>query len=371
MSVRGPAVASDIYNVPYPNYGLVAPANAPGDMGASQLYGTPGREWNPRGEGGPLSGIASAFQYGRHPKEHGHVTFKSFDFVSMQYMTAPTSDNANLMIKRGMPCFVIREFDKEDGSQLIYPVFMLNQLSKDQWHDFVMKTDPNGPYQDAEMLEFLGWMRKYGDDELCAFASAKESGDMTRFQKASEEKLMELSAYMTRAEQPGYCYLTKYGWSTKVNWLGANINTNIGAGLESVDMTEKEAHYVQANQGLAKRILMGQCFGSAQEVTMGSTLWIVLKRNYCHNGKYGAFMLFPGASNRESRPRNTIYVDEKGKQVHGIVYNVGTVLEPANRGPQKSIREAANNTSEYGTVDDAFNAFADLPTFYVNMGFKQ
>jgi len=381
MSVRGPSIAGDVYDVPYPLIGVDAPANAPGDMGAAALYGPPGVSWDPRGLGGNMSEIMNYAQNGIAPRSHGHVTLKSFDFVSMQYMCAPTSDRASLMIKRGMPCFIIREFDKEDHSSLIYPLSMLNQISKEQWRDFVLATDPNSPMQDTEKLRFLAWMRKYGDDELCEYAHARETGDMSRYElpeSASSERklhmeqsLQELAEFLDRSEQDGYCYLTKHGWSCKVNFCGANINTNLGAGLESLLNTERMAHYVHANQGFAKRILMGQCFGSSHEVTMGSTLWIVLRREYCNNGKYGPFMLYPGASNLESDPIETRYLDEKGKNVEGIVYKVGTVLEPANRSPQKSVLEHANNTTEYGSAQDAYESFAELPTFYVNMGFKQ
>jgi hypothetical protein len=367
--MSGPA--NEVFNAPYPNYGTEAPANAPGNMGAEGAYNPSGFEWNPRGLGNDLGQVLSAVNYGQAPSSHGHVTFKSFDFVSMQYMTAPTTDKANLMIKRGMPCFMMREFDKEDNSHIIYPLFMLNQLSKDQWRDFVLGTDTNSPMQDPDKLEFLGWMRKYGDDELCEYASAKRTGDMTRYGRATDEALQELAAFLARAEEPGYCYLTKYGWSQKVNFVGANINTNLGAGLESLLDTENMPHYVNANQGYAKRILMGQCFGTAQEVTMGSTLWIVLRREYCHNGKYGPFILFPGASRKEANPRNIVYIDEKGKTVDGIVYKVGTVLEPADKGPQKSTLEQANNINEYGSTGAAYESFGELPTFYVNMGFKQ
>lgn len=365
MSVRGPAPANDIYGVSFPSYG----SDSIGGIGGP---GLPGMAWDPSGDDTPLGQVYRFVRGGIPESSHGHVTLKSFDFVSQQYMLPPLSDGTSERIKRGMPTFAVREFDKEDGSTIIAPHFVLNQWSRDQWQDFVRVTSINSPYQDQEKLQFLNLMRKYGDNVLVSFAREKRNNGESGLYKSNSQSYQELSDFLRLSEQDGYCYLTKHGWTNHVNYHGAAINTNIGAGLETMDHTEAELHYVQANIGLAKRIQMGQCFGTSQEVTMGSRLWIELRRERCPYGGYGAFQLYPGASNRETHPSNNYYVDERGCQVQGILYNVGTVLEPANSSPQQGLLEAANNNREMGSsIENAQEMFALLPTFYVNMGFSQ
>lgn len=366
MSVRGPSAFGDVYSVPYPSYGSSASPMGPGNFGVGGP-GTPAIGWEPRGEGGPLGALQQFTRNGVPPVSHGHVTLKSFDFISQQYMLPPTSDHANQMLKRGMLTFVVREFDKEDHSTLVYPLFMLNQIARDQWTDFVMATSPNR--NDVDAMEFLEWMQRYGDKGLIDFAHAKKRGDTGKYTDATERD--ELNRFLQRAEEDGYCYLTLYGFLHKINSHGACINTNLGAGLETMDDTSAHQHYVQANLGLAKRIQLSQVFGPADQVTMGSRLWIVLKREYCGQGKYGCFLLYPGASPIDTRPKQCSYIDESGALVHGHVFNVGTVLEPADRSPQIASIEAANNTGTSTTVEDAYRAHGSVPTFYANMGFSQ
>jgi len=367
MSVRGPSAFGDVYSVPYPSYGSDASPTGPGNFGIGGPN-VPAIGWEPRGTGGPLGAAQQFVRNGIPPVSHGHVTLKSFDFISQQYLLPPTSDQANQMFKRGMLSFVVREFDKEENSTLTYPLFMINQIARDQWNDFVLATSPNR--NDPDAIEFLTFMQRYGDKGLIDFAAAKRRGD-TRKYDGTPEVRRELNLFMQRAEEDGYCYLTLYGFLRKVNSHGACINTNLGAGLETIDDTRAHQHYVQANLGLAKRIQLSQVFGPADQVTMGSRLWIVLKRKHCGAGKYGPFVLYPGASPVDTRPKDCSYIDESGGLVHGHVYNIGTVLEPADRSPQIASIEAANNTGSSTNVEDAYNAHGQVPTFYANMGFSQ
>lgn len=374
----------EVYSAGFPQGGVeVLPSN-PGNMG----IGGPNLPGRPFDQDSNLLGISRFLGNGVPPKQHGHATLKSFDFVNQQYMMPPTTDMASRMIKPGMPCFCIRYYDKDDHSTIIYPLFMLNQLSRDQWNDFVLRIQ----YQNSDESRFLELMRKHGDMRLLKYAHAKETGDWEAFGYEPEKRngedddsfqnrmnlwseiqteMATLEEFKQMAEQDGYCYLTLYGWTHKVNFIGANINTNMGAGLEAVDQTESMMHYTQATQGLGKRVLYGQCFGESSAIHVGTKLWITLRREVCGDGEYGCFVLYPEGSDRETGPLHAHFRDEKGLRVPALVYNVGTVLDPPNLGREVTSVDDANNTTGWGGVQAAYDAFAGLPTMFVNAGFNQ
>ena len=358
--MRGPSIANNVFGAPFPSTG------GP-DFGYVSGPNVPFSEWEPTGTGGPLGAMAAFTSNGIPPSSHGHVTLKSHDFVQHQYLLPPTSDGANRKLMRGMLTFVIREMDKCDNSTLVYSLAMINQLSKDQWSDFVLATT-QGQYFDPEKNRFLGYMQKYGDNGLISYHKAVERNDVSgRYTDAIRG---ELADFHKLATQDGFCYLTLFGFLQKVNYHGCVMNTNQGESLEVLNDTDSYQHYVQANLGLAKRMLVAQVFGTSQNITTGSRTWIVLKREYCHNGKYGPFILYPGGSKEWTRPRDLNYVDEAGCVVAGHYWKVGTVIEPANWSPQYGSVQAANNTGSMTDSSDAYAAHGTLPTCYVAMGFN-
>jgi hypothetical protein len=367
--MRGPSIVGDIYQIPYPGSGDGPSPINPGNFGLSGP-GTSSIPWQPTGTGGPLGKVANFLNRGIPSSDHGHVTLKSHDFVQHQYLLPPTSDGASRKLMRGMLTFAIREMDKDDNSTMIYSLSMINQLARDQWNDFVLDTSPTSAYYDAEKRQFLEWMKKYGDNGLINYDKYVRSGSKGQYGKDATT-MSELAQFHTMAIQDGYCYLTLYGFLRKVNWHGCVMNTNQSEGIHMYDDTDSYMHYVQANVGLAKRMLVGQCFGSSDEITTGSKTWITLTRQLCGgSGQYGCFVLTPGGSKMDVRPRHLAYVDESGARVTGHFWYVGTVIEPANWSPQKGSIDAANNVGSHTDANDALNAFGGLPTCYVAMGFN-
>lgn len=359
------SVGGDILTTSIPNPGNDFDANAPGNFGISD----PSINSVDFGPGGSIRSIARFAGKGIPPKSHGSIALKSWEFLQYQYLTPPTNDNANMYLKSGMLAFTIREKDCDDGATLTYPLFLLNQLMRDQWNDFVQATSP--PSNDPEMLEFLGWLQKYGEQGLLSYHKAEKNGDLKKYDDAGIRD--ELHQFRERAMQDGYCYLTQFGILNKINWSGVVINTNRAESLDTLDDTVNTRHYSQANMGLAKRLLTAQCFGPADHITTGSTCWIALKRELCHNGKYGCYVLYPGGSKlrKAPLPHELRYVDERGDLCTGFVWTVGTVIDPAKGSPQPAALEAANNTGYYTSPDASSQMFATLPTMYLAVGYKQ
>lgn len=360
------SVGSDIFSAGGPPYGNQVAANNPGSFGLSGPN-VPSASFGPNLSAGAL---AQFTKMGQPPKSHGSIGLKSWEHLSYTYLAPPTNDNANLRLKSGMLVFTMKEMDNDDGATLTYPLFMLNQLMRDQWNDFVNAT--SGPAPDLEMIEFLGWMQKYGEQELMSFHKANDRGDLSRWQK-NPTVLDELRQFEQRATLDGYCYLTLFGIMNKVNFAGVVINTNHAESLDQLDMVSNTRHYSQVNIGLAKRVMTAQCFGPADQITSGSTVWICLKREFCHNGKYGCYVLYPGGSTmrKQPLPLQQQYVDERGDLCKGHVWIVGTVIDPAKGSPQPAALEAANNTGTYTNSGASVQMFGSLPTMYLAVGYRQ
>lgn len=383
-AVAGPA--RDIFGISNPYAGVSA---GPTSIGGPNV---PATSWEPRGTDGRFANSMEKWAKGGNaPKEHGHISLKSVEFLQFQYMCPPVNDGSDLLIMPEMLVFTVNEMPNEEDATIILSLAKLNRIAQEQWDDFVLMTSTtaNNPHLDDEALTFYANLRYYGERGLEDYAYAVshnridlldkyDSAQPILSKKANDEDT-QLFPYVTSlrdfwqsSTKEGFCYLTRYGWLQRVNFSGIVQNVNRAVGLEEIDTTESSQHYLSVNVALAKRVRCANVFGSSEHIKTHSTLWITLKRKRCGKGKYGAFQLVPGGSLKLDKPLSHMrnYIDESGAICSGHVWTIGSVLEPPERSPQPTAIEQATNTGYHLGDRASYEAHASLPSFYVALGFK-
>lgn len=352
----------------------------PGNFGITQVP-APGFQWAPTGANTDVAGAARALDNGEPPLESTVVTLDSFEHISYQYL-APSSlgDGSDLLIMSRMLVFIAKEHNLDDESTVCIPLHKLNKLSQQQWNDFVRDTTGDAtinPYYNPEKALFKRCLELLGEHTLEAYAHQRHKGDpynlCERFEtNALRFKGCDLRQFFTLSTQPGYCYLTRYGWLSRVSWGGPVVNTNHAESLMQQDDTPQREHYLQINVGYAKRIECAQNFGPNDEIMAGSRLWITLTRKPCPEGKFGAFVLRPGGSKVRDHPSNSdrCYLDESGRLCRGYVWKVGIVTQAAQEAPSVTAQERANCTGEAQDELLAYQMHAGLPSMWIACGYK-
>lgn len=355
----GPQIA-EIFSVGYPEYGTSEIGNA----GPNVPYTT----WDAQS----TRGVARFTNNGQPPKSVGSIGLKTVDFISQQYVSPPVNDESDMLLMPDMLGFLVKEMDPVEGTNVVLSLPALNKIMQDQWDDFVLKstTTANNPYETQDAVNFRRWLTTYGERGLEDYVAARKSGN-EKLKRQLEEKT-ELRQFWEMSTKEGFCYLTKYGIMTKINYAGPIMHTNRAHSLEDENLTGTYEHYTQVVIGFAKRVRVANMFGSAENITTGSKLWVLLTRKYCGNGKYGAFAMIPGGCKGKWRPldHHRKYVDEAGNFMEGHVYSVGVVTEPAVGSPHPAALEQATNTGSYINAKAAYDAHALLPTMYIAAGFR-
>lgn len=350
----------------------------PGNFGIGQVP-TSGFDWAPVGGNPDVASMAAAMNNGLAPLESTVVTLDSFEHISFQYM-APTSlgDGSDLLIMSRMLVFIVKEHNLEDESTITLPLQKLNKLSQQQWNDFVRDTSESvdtNRWWNQDKADFRLYLEELGERSLEAYAHARNRGDLDQCRKYEAAALnlkCDLKKFYNLSTQPGYCFLTRHGWLSKVSWGGPVVNTNRAESLMGIDDTSMREHYLQINVGFAKRIECAQQFGSNDDIMAGSRLWIVLTRKPCPEGKFGAFVLIPGGNKRRDVPlnRERCYLDESGALCSGYVWRVGIVTQAAQQAPSITSQERANCTGEVQDEMLAYQAHAGLPSMWIACGYK-
>lgn len=352
----------------------------PGNFGMTQVP-TAGYEFYPRGAAADVGGMAAAMGYGENPLESTVVTLDSWETVSYQYMAPSTlGDGSDMLIMSRMLSWIVKVHNVEDESTIVLTLPKLNKMAQDQWNSFVRDTTGDArtnPYFDEEKFEFLGWMQSYGERSLEAYAYARSHGlldkngePLTRQYEARTNGAIR--SFFERSTKAGYCYLTRYGWYSTVEYAGVVNNTNRAETLLGLDDTSQREHYLQVNIAYAKRCECAQQFGDNNEIIAGARLWVYLTRKRCPGGGYGAFVLIPGGSKRRDGPSNRerVYADESGMLCRGHVWRVGIVTDASTQAPSVVARERANNTGDAQDEQLAYQMHAVLPSFYAVLGYK-
>ncbi len=388
MSINARAASApssrDIFGVPNPHAGnSVGPGNRTMGLGGP---GVPMTVWEPRGADGRFQSQPAKFlDYGVAPKEHGHIDLSTAP-ITYQYLCPPLNDRADLLLMPDMPVFSVNQLDPEESSNILLSLSKVNCLMQNQHDDFELfsqpgvngtEATPTNPQFDFEHWEFRQWLEKYGESGLEAYAYAISHGQAERVAKMDAGTGGDLKRFWQRSVLSEFCWLTSYGILKRISFLGIIVTTNHAVGLETMDQTAASDHYTQVTVGIGKRVRCAQLFGTNDNITTGSNVWISLSRKFLgvgrHDGvaKYGAFQLRPGGSKKVDYPlsHETSYVDQAGQIQKGHTWKVGVVIEPAAGSPQAYAVESANNTGYAVSERNAYDAHGTIPTLYLAVGY--
>ena len=311
-------------------------------------------------------------------KDIGSIALKSWEQLTYVYLCPPTLDGSELQLMPEQLCFTVNELDIDAGTTLVLSLPKLNKLMQEQWDDFVLHTTP-GIHGDLDAVEFLEALRTYGESTLEQYHNARKHSDLDNgalekriVANATGKATMSLPDFYAKSMEPGYCYLTKHGILSRLNFAGVIVNTNHAVTLQELDRTEYTDHYTQVNVAYAKRTRVGNVFGTADKIMGGSKLWLELTRKRCRGtGKFGAFVIKPNGDRARSRARkqDITYITEAGEQREGYCWLVGKVIEPSLENPQPFSMENANGTGYSVSERTAHEVFATIPSMYVALAF--
>jgi hypothetical protein len=260
--------------------------------------------------------------------------------ITWQYDIPELEDASPSLLMPGMPVFAITERSPADlDVTIVLSLAKINQLAREQWNDFVTWTSGDlgiNPHFNYEMRAFLTSMRVYGERGLRDYHHALQNAKhcalarnlLTKYDTQSEKQIpqsqwkkdekqegaLTLREYYMRSTQPGYCYLTQFGFLQRLRFLGFIQTVSKGVGLE--DCYEMGQHTFSIGVAVAKQVEVTNCFGTDEDIALGSKLWIELTRTPCydHDIPFGAFQLMPRGAKRRDYPRirDIGFLDESG-----------------------------------------------------------
>ena len=370
---------ADIYSVSgAPGGWGTSPGPAPGlysNMGIGGP-GLPGIEWNPRGARSSLSAVFQAMGGGLPPTQHGHIHLKSHDFISQQYMSPNWTSERERWMMPDMCCFTYSSVQQVntggDRSFNAVPVLTLaaaNQELEDQWLELQNSAaDPLGQGQlDPKSAEFLGYLRRIGEGWLEAYHVAKQ-GNAKRFQRMKDTPGYwpdGIAEFYALATQDFFCWHTRLGIMSRLNWSGGIMNVNRGTSLEGFEDIRYTQHYTQVVVGVAKRVRVANVFGDAEHIVTGSKVWLMLTRKRSN----GAYCIVPGGSPAGlPTEAQREYLDESGRKMLAWVWPIGVVATPPTSYADQSTCYRAANLGARCSEREAYEYHGTLPTMYLNMG---
>lgn len=323
--------------------------------------------------------------------------------ITWQYQIPESIDGSPSLLMPGMPVFSVTERGPADlDVTVILSLAKINQYAREQWDDFVTFTSGDSrsnPHFNFELKKFHNSMRVYGERGLRDYHYARKNAHHDGVARKlldkcdakpggntapHEEKLepnaekygyLSLREYYERSTQPGYCYLTQFGFLQRLRFIGFVQTINKGVMLE--DCMEEGEHVQIIAAALAKQVEVTNCFGTDEEIGLGSKLWIELTRVSCPGAPkgdvpFGAFQLNPRGSKIHDYPRfcDIGYLDESATMVNGYFWRVGVVIEPPGRAVEQSSITQANNSGMMSNPELAYKMNSLLPTMRVAVGFK-
>ena len=298
--------------------------------------------------------------------QNGDVTeIYGIDNIPQQFTCAPWDDESERYIMPGMMAFCVKQWDQVEGTTLILTLPKLNQVLQEAYNDFEELLND----QDQRAIQFSGYLIKYGERALEQYHQQVKRGTLETIPK---DISADLKNFHDMATQDHFCYLTKFGILSKIEYLGVVNNTNRAISLEGY---RQNNHYQQVNVIMAKRAEVSNLFGCAENVTTGSILWLLLRRKpktVQGEIKYAEFYVVPHGckEKRHTRLLDVEYKDPSGDFVQGHHWTVGSVLIPGNSSPTQARIMAAANIGYNCSENLAYNEHATLPTLYVALGFR-
>jgi hypothetical protein len=387
-----------------PGHQVLPPA--PGTMG----YNGPElnyADWDTRGaDGRYVPQIERFLNYGAPPSSSSSIELSTVP-ITWQFQVPELPDGTPDSLMPGMPVFSVTERGPADlESTLILSLSKINQYARDQWTDFMSYTAGGpltNPHFNHELRRFHTSMRVYGERGLRDYHWARKNAEhdhvasmlLAKYDSAgcttksrwrrdidpldstgvTFETPLSLRDYYERSTQPGYCYLTQFGFLQRLRFLG--FVQTVMKGVSAEDCMEQGPHTFELGVAVAKQVEVTNCFGTDDEIGLGSRLWIQLNRVYCPGLAsteipYGAFQLCPRGSKLMDYPRfsDIGFQDESGTQCAGFYWRVGVVIEPPQRAAEQSSITQANNTGMFSNPDISYKLNALLPTMRVAVGFR-
>ena len=333
--------------------------------------GLPGIEWAPRGANSPLGAALAAMGGGLPPTQHGHIHLKSHDFISQQYLTPPWGDESEKYIMPDMLCFTLSQTrsgggvggssDEAPNCTVVLTLAALNQLLDSQWNELVAN---NISQTDPESQRFFALLRTYGERWLEAYHVERQLGG-ARFDKIKDKFPDNMEEFYQLALKDFYCWQTRFGIMSRVNFAGSVMNVNRGTSLEGYENVAQSQHYTQVVVGIAKRVRVGNVFGDCEHIVTGSKVWLKLTRN-----ARGAYCVVPEGS-PAGWPTETqlTYKDASGRSMTGWVWRVGVVATPPTSYAAYTACARASNLGQRVNEREAYEMHAVVPPMYVNFGY--
>lgn len=362
--------------------------------------------WPTRGADGRfVPQIERFLNYGQPPSSSSTIDLPTQP-ITWQFQVPELPDGSPSLLMPGMPLFAVTERGPADlDVTVVMSLAKINQYARDQWNDFVTYTsDGLNPHFNYEMREFLTSMRVYGERGLRDYHWAKQNAMHDRVARkllveydgqtntkiliskwnadkdSGNTEPLTLREYYARATQPGYCYLTQFGFLQRLRFLGIILTVNKGVSLE--DCMEEGQHIFTVSVAVGKLVEATNCFGTDDEITIGSRLWIELSRQPCPATTaddpnqpripYGCYQLMPRGAKVRDYPRlcDVGYQDESGAFTQGHYWRVGVVLEPPGRAASQSTITQATNCGAFSNPELAYKMNALLPTMRIALGFR-
>lgn len=333
------------------------------------------------GEGiGAAAQVASDFNFGIPPEIQNNEIDLETTPIQYTYLCPPGGPDADMRYAMPeMPAFSIKAFDQYEGSTPIVTLAKLNQYLHDAHNDFERASSPahGDSYDDA--ITFKRYMETFGESglELCHQARGNRAMRAWYTDRMTEKgaKFSDLEDFYRMSTQDFYCWQTKFGILSKVNYVGPLIGVGRDVSLEAENNTFGMDHYSVLNVAQARRCAIGNIFGGRDKVTIGVVLWFVLTRKrVIKNGKatFAEFVVLPSGDKSEQYPTMAMlsYTDDSGRPCFGHRFIVGKVHTLGKRNPNPVAMQNASNTGITCNERLAYEDHGTLPTLQIIAGFK-
>ena len=260
------------------------------------------------------------------------------------------------------------------------------------WENAVKEDDTTGTVDGWAELEFLrqyrkanngtypfpsdkNWLDAIAADQGNSLGPTLKGGSSSSGLGTSGSKITfdDLEDYYEMATKDFYCWLTRFGILSRVNFCGSVMNVNRGTSLEGYTDVRNTQHYTQVVVGIAKRVRVANVFGEHDNIDTGSQVWLALKRKaHMYNAReVGAYCVVPGGS-MKGWPTvfERTYNDPSGRPMIGWVWRLGVVLTPPTSFSTQSVCQRAANLGYRVNEREAYEYHGTLPTMYVAFGYS-
>lgn len=349
-----------------------------GPTGAMPVPGSlrPGLPASFQGEAvGAAQAVAQHFNFGQAPSiQNGQMDLETTP-IPYTYLCPPGGDDADMRYAMpDMPAFSINHFDPDEGSTTVVTLAKLNQYMHEAYKDFEEASEPNSPDSFQDAIDFRRYLETLGERALETFHQARKHPN---FMKKLEDapSFTDLEHFYRLSTQDMFCWLTKFGILSKINYLGPILTVNRDVTLEAENNTLGMDHYTVLNVALAKRCSIANIFGDADAVTTGTVLWLKLVRKEVSvRGKveFQEFYIVPEGNKLWSHPSmaSLSYTDPSGRAMFGHRFCVGKVLTPGKRSPNPVAMQNTANIGIYVNEKMAYEDHGTLPVLQIAAGFK-